>query len=149
MCGVQARHIVTSCFKSGSWHVVLAAACLMLAVNARAGSLPDTIGRQLPPGYLVLAVAQGRLTGGATDDFVVALARPDDDPDAPAGGNTAPVRPLLVFRARPDGTYMLAGRNDDVVMRHDQGGQCDPFDPERGLVIKGGLSHRTERGGLR
>ena len=29
------------------------------------------------------------------------------------------------------------GRNDDAVMRHDQGGQCDPFDPEHGLVLKG------------
>ena len=52
-------------------------------------------------------------------------------------GRTAPGRPPLRFRARSDGIYALTGRNDDVVMRHDQGGQCDPFDPECGLVMKG------------
>ena len=80
---------------------------------------------------------QGRRIVGVRDDYVVALARPGDDPDAPTGGGTAPARPLLLFRARPNGTYALSGRNDDVVLRHNQGGQCDPFDPEQGLVMNG------------
>ena len=85
----------------------------------------------------MLEAARGRLSGGKRDDYVVVLARPGDDPDSPVNGRTAPERPLLLFRAHPDGTYVLTGRNDDMVMRHDQGGQCDPFDPEHGLVLKG------------
>lgn len=116
---------------------VLAATLLLLATTARADGLPDAIGHQLPPGYRVLAMAQGRLTGGTQDDYMVVLGRPGDDPEAPIGGGTAPARPLLLFSARPSGGYALAGRNDTVVMRHDQGGQCDPFDPDRGLVMRG------------
>lgn len=110
---------------------------LVLVAAARADDLPGAIGRQLPAGYRVLEVAQGRLSGGLHDDYLVALSRPDDDPKAPIDAGPAPARPLLLFRVRADGTYGLESRNDVVVMRHDQGGQCDPFDPEQGLVMKG------------
>ena len=116
---------------------VLVVWLVLVATGALAGGLPAAVSRQFPAGYTVLAVARGRLTGGVRDDYFVVLSRPDDDPEAPIGGGTAPARPLLLFRARADGVYVLAGRNDDVVMRHDQGGQCDPFDPEQGLVTKG------------
>ena len=112
------------------------AAVVLLAGAAQAESLPAAIGRQLPSGYRVLEVAHGRLTEGKLDDYLVILGRSGDDPDAPAAGDTTPARPLLLFRARPDGVYALAGRNDHVVMRHSDGGQCDPFDPELGLVVK-------------
>jgi hypothetical protein len=115
--------------------VVFTASFLLLATAAMADGLPAAIVRQLPKGYVVLDVAQGRLAGGTHDDYV--LARPGDDPDALVGGGRAPARPLLLFRAQPDGTHILAGRNDYVVMRHDEGGQCDPFDPGQGLAMKG------------
>ena len=123
--------------KAAIRRALLAALFTVLVNAARADGIPDAIGRQLPSGYVALEVARGRLTGGQRDDYVVALARPDDDPDAPIGGNTAAARPLLLFLAKSGGGYVLAGRNDEVVMRHDQGGQCDPFDPVRGLVMTG------------
>ena len=126
----------SGCDRAALEQGVLTATFLLLATAAWADRLPDAIGRQLPPGYVVLKVAQGRLTGGVRDDYVVALACPGDDPDAPTGGGTA--RPgRRCCSPRTDGTYALSGRNDDVVLRHDQGGQCDPFDPEQGLVMNG------------
>ena len=117
---------------------VAAAVFLLLATAARADDLPNAISRQLPPGYVVLEAVHGRLTGGASDDYVVALGRPGDDPDGPIGSDAAALaRPLLLFRSQHQGAYILGGRNDEVVMRHDQGGQCDPFDAEQGLVLKG------------
>ncbi len=96
-----------------------AAVFLLLATAARADGLPDAIGRQLLPGYVVLEVAHGRLTGGTSDDYVVALGRPGDDPEAPIGSDSAaPARPLMLFRTQRQGAYTLAGRNDEVVMRH-------------------------------
>ena len=115
---------------------LLAAALWLPARAARADGLPDAIGRQLPAGYRVLEMAQGRLTGGTRDDYAVVLARPGDDPDGPLGA-PATARPLLLFRASPDGGYRLIGRNDVVVLRHDEGGQCDPFNPGQGLAMKG------------
>lgn len=121
-----------------SGQAVLPVAFLLLASTARADDLPGAISRQLPPGSVVLDAVHGRLAGGAGDDYVVALGRLGDDPAGPIGGDTAaPARPLLLYRAATRGTYLLAGRNDVVVMRHNQGGQCDPFDPEQGLVMKG------------
>ncbi len=121
-----------------SGQAALPVAFLLLAGVARADDLPGAISQQLPPGYVVLDAVHGRLAGGASDDYVVALGRLGDDPSGPIGDDTAATaRPLLLFRAGPQGTYFLTGRNDVVVMRHDQGGQCDPFDPEQGLVMKG------------
>jgi hypothetical protein len=134
---LQPSSNVASWRKAPSCLAARAAAFLLLTATARAEGLPNTIARLLPPGYLVLEAVQGRLTGGPHDDYLVALGRPGDDPAALIGNGTASARPLLLFRARQDGAYVLAGRNDDVVMRHDQGGQCDPFDPEGGLVMKG------------
>lgn len=46
-------------------------------------------------------------------------------------------RPLLIFTQNPDGTFRLAARNDAVVLRAGDGGQCDPFeDGEDGLAIR-------------
>jgi hypothetical protein len=77
--------------------VVFTASFLLLATAAMADGLPAAIVRQLPKGYVVLDVAQGRLAGGTHDDYVIVLARPGDDPDALVGGGRAPARPLLLF----------------------------------------------------
>ena len=82
----------------------VSAAFLLLASAARAKDLPDPMGLQLPAGPVVLEAARGRLSGGKRNDCVVVLARPGDDPNGLVDGRTAPERPLLLFRAHPDGT---------------------------------------------
>jgi hypothetical protein len=52
----------------------------------------------------------------------------------------APARPLLIFERRTDGKYVVAGRNDQIVLRANDGGVaangCDPFGEGR-IAIKG------------
>jgi hypothetical protein len=104
---------------------------LLWASAASGADLPAAIGVQIPHGYDVLAWNTGKLEGGPGDDYVVVLARQDDDQAAPA-----PARPLLLFHGSGT-TYRLVDRNDYVVLHRDDGGQCDPFDPEDGLAVKG------------
>ena len=67
---------------------------------------------------------------------IVALARKGDD-KLRQRSQGAPARPLLIFEQR-DGRYALAGRNDDVVLKADEGGQCDPFlDGDATIATKG------------
>lgn len=102
---------------------------------AAAGSLPKNILAQLPPGYEVLSTAQGQLDDDKLDDFLVVIRRKDEE--ALAKKAQAPARPLLLFTRKPDGSYQLARRNDHVVLKIDEGGQCDPFeDGDEGLIIK-------------
>jgi len=103
--------------------------------QAEVGSLPESIVKQIPSGYEVLSTARGLLDGDAQEDFLVAIGRRDE-----AGlsrRSRAPARPLLLFTRSPDGGYTLVRRNDRVILKIDEGGQCDPFeDGTDGLVIK-------------
>jgi hypothetical protein len=129
--------VVRNVRQSRSWRTVILACMTLLATNgARADELPPALSKLLPPSYDVLAVAFGRLTGGPRDDYVIALDRHDDQRSDRSEG-PAPARPLLLFRARGEHGFALAGRNDQVVFRRDEGGQCDPFEDEDGLVMKG------------
>lgn len=113
----------------------LALPLLLTALPAMADSLPADILRQIPRGYKVLSVASGELDDDKLPDYAVALSRDNEGMAARTG--RAPARPLLLFIARADGGYTLARRNDHVVFRSDEGGQCDPFeDGVEGLVIK-------------
>ena len=131
------RRLIVTRFSQAALKRSILAATLLLVWAGRDDGLPDAIGRQLPAGYVVLETVRGRLTGGVRDDYVVALARPGDVPDNPVGSGPGDGAAAAGIRALRDGSYALAGRNDALVMRHDQGGQCDPFDPEQGLVMKG------------
>lgn len=98
-------------------------------------ALPAAILNQLPPGHEILASARGRLDDDGLDDYLIALGAPGEN-EAVRQGRAAPPRPLLIFTQRPEGGFRLARRNDQVVMRADQGGQCDPFlDSDERLVI--------------
>lgn len=109
----------------------------MAAHPAHAAELPEVVTRQLPMGSDVIASESGRLDGGTRPDFIVALGRPDEAEIARATGS-APARPLLIFRPDARGGYRLAGRNDRVVFRLDEGGQCGPFmDGYEGIVVSG------------
>lgn len=87
-----------------------------------------------PPGYHVIATAT-MVAGSPVRRYrIVALGR---------NGETvqrALPRPLLVFQDK-GGQMRLMTRNDHVVMKADEGGQCDPFDPRSGesgrIAVKG------------
>jgi len=113
------------------------AAVLGISINAGAAAdkLPKNILDQLPGGYEVLSTAQGLLDGDKLEDVLVVVHKKNEEALARKG--VAPSRPLLLFMQNPDGTFTLARRNDHVVLKIDEGGQCDPFeDGEDGLVIK-------------
>jgi hypothetical protein len=58
----------------------------------------------------------------------------------------APARPLLIFERRLPGRYALIARNDDVILRADDGGinGCDPF--EGGKIVAKGRYFTVEQG---
>ncbi len=103
--------------------------------TAAAPPLPAGITAQLPPGYAVLGHASVTAGKPIQRFEIVALGRRDEDARSKAGN--APARPLMVFEA--DGTgFIRVARNDDVVLRADEGGQCDPFlDGDATIATKG------------
>ena len=113
-----------------------AALLAALTTPALAADLPGGIARQLPPGYAVLTVAHATFGAGRTV-YLVALGKAGESTDGPATTPASP-RPLLLFERRADGSFTLAGRNDTVIMRADEGGQCDPFEDGGGVIaVKG------------
>ena len=106
----------------------LAAAAVLLAGlgPARADGLPGQLMRQLPQGYSVLGDATASFGTPRRTIYIVALGHADEA-SFKRGLARSPARPLLLFERRPDGTIARVGRNDAVIMRADEGGQCDPF----------------------
>ncbi|MDN7904126.1 hypothetical protein QZM18_08280 [Burkholderia diffusa] len=116
-------------------HRALLALLAALSSGARADGLPQSIATQLPSGYQPFVAQAGPDLGDGRRSFLVVVHRAAD-----SRGQPSP-RPLLIFEERPDHAYRLAARNDHVVLRANEGGQCDPFDPEdaadSGLSVKG------------
>ncbi|WP_244137286.1 hypothetical protein [Burkholderia pyrrocinia] len=106
-----------------------------LSFNAWAGDLPKSIATQLPPGYQPLLAQAGPDLDNGLHSFLVVVHRSTDTREQPSP------RPLLIYEELPDHAFRLAARNDQVVLRANEGGQCDPFDPEdagdNGLSVKG------------
>jgi hypothetical protein len=112
---------------------VIAAAAIAAAVGATTPTRPT---EQLLPGYEVIATAH--LTAGqpARSFKILALARMKEETlfQRP---KRAPARPLLVFENEGH-RLVLVGRNDHVLLRADEGGQCDPFlDGDTRIATKG------------
>ncbi|WP_241290501.1 hypothetical protein [Burkholderia stabilis] len=103
--------------------------------GARADTLPKPIAAQLPPGYQPLLAQAGPDLGDGRHSFLVVVHRAVDTREQPSP------RPLLIYEEQADHAFRLAARNDQVVLRANEGGQCDPFDPEdaadNGLSVKG------------
>ncbi|WP_241303794.1 hypothetical protein [Burkholderia stabilis] len=103
--------------------------------GARADTLPKPIAAQLPPGYQPLLAQAGPDLGDGRHGFLVVVHRAVDTREQPSP------RPLLIYEEQADHAFRLAARNDQVVLRANEGGQCDPFDPEdaadNGLSVKG------------
>ncbi|VWC97413.1 hypothetical protein [Burkholderia lata] len=106
-----------------------------LSLNARAGDLPKSIAAQLPSGFQPLLAHAGPELDNGRHSFLVVVHRAVDTREQPSP------RPLLIFEEQADHAFRLVARNDQVVLRANEGGQCDPFDPEdaadNGFAIKG------------
>lgn len=98
--------------------------------------LPPSVIAQLPAGFSVLTFAAADFDSNRRADFVV-VARRNEEQSVIAHGESAPRRPLFVYLQNASGRFDLIGRNDSVVKAADEGGQCDPFEPEQGLAVKG------------
>jgi hypothetical protein len=107
---------------------------LTVSVNAAAESLPKNIANQIPPGYAVLSFKSGELNEDKRIDFIVVLRKRNEESISRETGT--PSRPLLLFIQNTDGSYTPTKRNDHVVFKIDEGGQCDPFENgQEGLAI--------------
>jgi hypothetical protein len=112
--------------------VILAAMSATAPAVAADAVAPAGVAGQLPSGYGVIATARVTAGNPVRSFEIVALARKDE-----GQSRGAPARPLLVFEQR-DGRFTPAGRNDHVVMKADEGGQCDPFlDGGATIAVKG------------
>ncbi len=114
-------------------HALLYAMLLAASGFSLAQSLPMNILKQIPGDYAVLAFGSGLLNADKLLDFIVVPHKPKAEF---IGNKVSPLRPLLLFIQNTDNSYRLAKRNDHLVFRFDEGGQCDPFtDSGEGLVI--------------
>lgn len=122
----------------------IAALCAVsFATAADAGpEIPPEIVAQVPAGYDVLGnavVAAGR----PRHDFaILALGRHDETDKR---WRHSPVRPLLIFE-RKGGHFALVGRNDTVVLKADDGLQCDPFIDSGATIATRGSYFTVENG---
>ncbi|WP_321802509.1 hypothetical protein [Burkholderia sp. BCC1993] len=120
---------------SATARCALVALLAALSSGARAGGLPPSVATQLPSGYQPFVAQEGPDLGSGRRSFLVVVHREADTRTQPSP------RPLLIFEEQPDRAYRLAARNDHVVLRANEGGQCDPFDPEdaadSGLAVTG------------
>ncbi len=102
------------------------------AWHAEAAGLPAAVVAQLPAGYVPMVYHAGPRIEGGQQSLLVVAHRPDDSADQPSP------RPLFIFEEQAGGQYRLSARNDTVVLRANEGGQCDPFeDGYDGLAVKG------------
>jgi hypothetical protein len=116
-------------------NVIFASFLILVSNNVSAENLPNAITQQLPPNSQVLTVASGLLNQDARTDYLVVLQDKHEKKLTQQGN--APARPLLIFVQKTKGAFELVAKNDAVVFKADEGGQCDPFlDGDEGLVIK-------------
>ena len=107
---------------------------LVGATPASAWALPSSITPLLPSHYKVIASAEVRPTPSSRF-YIVALARGDEA--GPFDEAHATARPLLIFELAGARAHLVA-RNDHVVLKADEGGQCDPFmDADKPIATKG------------
>ena len=106
---------------------------LLIASAASASpEIPGALAPHLPRNYTVMATAEAR--PDATRRFIiVALAAKGEV--RRWGTTNAPPRPLIIFEKLKVG-YREVARNDHVVLRANEGGQCDPFE-DGGITAKG------------
>lgn len=109
-------------------------------------AVPADLLRQIPQGYRLLSFASATITRPRQVYFVALASR--KKVTAHLSETRAPARPLLIFECRTPSRCALIARNDNVILRADEGGinGCDPFlDFGRKIVVKG-LYFTVEQG---
>jgi len=108
---------------AGMLTTVLAIA-LATTAGAETPKVPPALGKLLPAGYVPMVTAQARPDPKHVFVFVV-LAKKGE----PAGLRVKypSARPLIVFQQTGSGFREVA-RNDRIILRSNEGGQCDPFE---------------------
>lgn len=115
---------------------ILALVAIMSAAVAANAGLPSDIAGQLPPGYEGIGSAQIAV-GKPVRSFEIVALRSKNEGQFRQNSRPAAARPLLIF-GQKDGRLALVGRNDHVILKADEGGQCDPFlDGDAKIVAKG------------
>ncbi len=131
------------------WHRAATQALVVLvtalAGTAAAEKVSDGVVRQLPPGFDVISTAEMPSASDGLAFKLLVLAR-HGEVEGAHGPKPAAPRPLLVFRQQPHGTFRLVARNDTVVLRSDEGGQCDPFLDGGAVIAVKGLYFTIENG---
>ncbi len=99
-----------------------------LAAAVAAEATPGASEPVLPAGLKLLATTPAHPDAAHRFTIVAAASRGESR-------SAARDRPLLIYRLRA-GRWVLVARNDHIVLRADEGGQCDPFEYGR-IVVKG------------
>ena len=119
----------------------LSALLFITVTSSHAADLPVDITRQLPVGFEPMVFKKGPTIDGERRTWLVVAHRHGDTADTPSP------RPFLIFEEYAKGAYKVAVRNDTVVLRANEGGQCDPFDDgDNGIAVKG--SYFTVQNGV-
>jgi len=103
--------------------VVLAIA-LATTAGAEAPNVPPGLAKLLPAGYVPMVTAQAR--PDPKHVFVLVVLAKNGEPTG-SWVEHAPARPLIVFQQTASG-YREVARNDRIILRSNEGGQCDPFE---------------------
>jgi hypothetical protein len=107
------------------------------AADAATLPLPPEIEKQFPTGYKLMTFDTTDLDGDKRLDCMVVAQSVNETANQSKTENSE-ARPLLIFLQRPENHFTLMARNDAVVLRKNDGGQCDPFmDGEEGIAAKG------------
>jgi len=118
-------------------HLRAALAVLLLCLPSIASSapLPGALLRLLPGGYKIMASARSSPTSSRSFYFVALASRAEGKTSR---GQSAPARPLVIAELGKAGRFALVARNDNIILRSDEGGinGCDPFEG-RGIAAKG------------
>ena len=116
------------------------AATILLLVAAQPAAawepvpLPAAVRAKLPARHVARVATCSRTLDPPQPICIVIAALPNEgDRRSP---REAPPRPLLIYRLAGD-TAMLVARNDRIVLRRDEGGQCDPVEDGGAIAVKG------------
>lgn len=97
-------------------------------------ALPASVTAKLPARHVARVAKCSRTLDPPQPICIVVAAMPDEGDLHSA--RTAPPRALLVFRLAGSSAKLVA-RNDRVVLRRNEGGQCDPIEDAGAIAIKG------------